>query len=221
MCSCPPYVHCIPECRRATISIDISYRGHGQTHSAFTHSPPAGLRHLFANRVGLRRWGTDRSHAHSHQRRKRCVAHRAPQILRGWAGDERRQLEENIRTFQAPPSSAHFFLLFPTQHKNRVDYVPQWFPLSAQKSTHSRPPSANTPELQSDPDSDYFAILSRAAGQSGASLRHHRRLSRRCRRCASSVIQCAERTCTATIGSTRSTRRGSTRAQAVTSGVIP
>jgi hypothetical protein len=45
------------------------------------------------------------------------------------------------------PSSAHFFLLFPTQHKNGVDYVPQWFPLSAHKSTHSRPTSADSPEI--------------------------------------------------------------------------
>ncbi|KAJ7794188.1 hypothetical protein B0H13DRAFT_2171469 [Mycena leptocephala] len=36
-----------------------------------------------------RRWGTDRSPPHSHQRRKRCVAHRASQILRGRATDKR------------------------------------------------------------------------------------------------------------------------------------
>ncbi|KAJ7855378.1 hypothetical protein B0H13DRAFT_1182292 [Mycena leptocephala] len=59
-------------------------------------------------------------------------------------------------------------------------------PLSVQRSTPPRPTSANTPEPQSDPDSDYFPIISRAVGQSGASLRHHRRLSRRCRQRASS-----------------------------------
>ncbi|KAJ7899939.1 hypothetical protein B0H13DRAFT_2029214, partial [Mycena leptocephala] len=38
---------------------------------------------------GSRRWWTDRSRSHSHQRRKRCVAHRASQILRGRATDKR------------------------------------------------------------------------------------------------------------------------------------
>jgi hypothetical protein len=155
----------------------------------------------------LRR-GTDRSCASSHQRRNRC---RKGWILRGQAGDARCQLEENIPTFQASDILNAFFLLLRTQHENRVDYVPRWLAVSMQKYPHGQLPFPNRyppiPVLPSFADPRYSSRESPFSHPS--------------RQLTLSMVQCAERTCTATaagIGSTRSTSGGSTRAELRTRG---
>ncbi|KAJ7797691.1 hypothetical protein B0H13DRAFT_2168444, partial [Mycena leptocephala] len=68
---------------RAAISSTI---GNALLPLAPTPCQPPPLR---KSALGSGRWEMDGSHSHSHQRRKRCVAHRAPLILRGRASDKR------------------------------------------------------------------------------------------------------------------------------------
>jgi hypothetical protein len=59
-------------------------------------------------------------------------------------GGTRRQIEENIHTFQASDIlNAFFLLLLRTQHEKRVDYVPRWLAVSTQKYPLGRLPFPN------------------------------------------------------------------------------
>ncbi|KAJ7877679.1 hypothetical protein B0H13DRAFT_2546285 [Mycena leptocephala] len=110
----PPYVHCIPECRRATIATDISYRGHGQRDRR--HTP---LHALSASRPlpPLRKSGA-RIGAERDLGMNGCHASR---MLRGRVGDERRRGKGRgipSPTFLCGSRAAvHLFLLLRTKHK--------------------------------------------------------------------------------------------------------
>ncbi|KAJ7891100.1 hypothetical protein B0H13DRAFT_2340680 [Mycena leptocephala] len=72
-------------------------------------------------------------------------------MLRRCAGGERRRgKERDIPMFKRPPSSAAGLFLFPTQHKNRMDYAPRWPILSSRSwihlySVHHAIPSLEVP----------------------------------------------------------------------------
>ncbi|KAJ7829897.1 hypothetical protein B0H13DRAFT_2115290 [Mycena leptocephala] len=108
------------------------YCGHDRRSSTTLVRTPASQPLPLLSALGSgsrRRRGTDRSRAHSHQRRNLC---RKGWILRGRAGDARRQFEENIHTFQASDIlNAFFLLLLRTQHEKRVVYFSRASPILA------------------------------------------------------------------------------------------
>jgi hypothetical protein len=130
--------------RRAADRIGISTAAMTSAPRRRLHALPASQPLLPLSALGsgsrLRR-GTDRSCAYSHQRRNRC---RKGWILRGRAGDARRQLEENIPMFQASDIlNAFYLLLLRIQHEKRVDYAPRWLAVSMQKYPHGQLPFPN------------------------------------------------------------------------------